>query len=101
MPSIFPFVEKEGKHFAPIVSNEPRYMISPDQDNPGSGATRTRDGIFVEPDTTQPMTEKSGTKGTYAIVRMVLPTGVDGADGAAQQEGELFAVNTQSFLSSN
>ena len=75
MPSIFPFVEKEGKFFAPIVSNEPRYRISPDQDNPGSGATRTRDGIFVEPDTAQPMTEKSGTKGTYAIVRMVLPAG--------------------------
>ena len=73
MPSIYPFEEKEGKYFAPIVSNEPRYRISPDQNNPGPEATRTRDNIFVEPDTTQPMTEKAGTRGTFAIVRMVLP----------------------------
>ena len=72
MPSIYPFEEKEGKYFAPIVSNEPRYRISPDQNNPGPEATRTRDNIFVEPDTTQPMTEKAGTRGTFAIVRMVL-----------------------------
>ena len=74
MPSIFPFVEKEGKYFAPIVSNEPRYRIAAEQVE-ATGRIQTRDGVWVEQDLTAPMTEKSGTKGTYAIVRMVLPTG--------------------------
>ena len=93
MPSIIPFAEKEGKHFAPIVSNEPRYMISLQQEA-GDNRIQTRDGVWVEPDGTQ-MTEKSGTKGTYAIVRF----NVTGS--AAQREAELFAVNTQTFQSSN
>ena len=93
MPSIIPFAEKEGKHFAPIVSNQPRYRIAADQSE-GEGRIRTRDNVWVEPAGTQ-MTEKSGTKGTYAIVRFTV-TGP-----AAQQEAELFAVNTQTFQSSN
>ena len=36
MPTVLDFVEKEGKYFAPIVSEEPVYRISPDQNNPGT-----------------------------------------------------------------
>ena len=76
MPSIFPFVEKEGKFFAPIVYSAPRFIV--------------QNGTIVE-DATNPKIE-AGTKGVFAKVRMVT---------TERGEAELFAVNTEWFASSN
>lgn len=76
MPSIFNFVTKEGKHFAPIVNNVTNYVVE--------------DGAVVE----QGQKIVSGARGVYSKVRME----VTGA--AASQKAELFAVNTQAFKSS-
>ena len=72
----FPFVEKEGKHFAPIVSREDVYGID--------GTTVRVTGQRVV----------SGIKGVYAQVRMVLPTTASGT------RSELFSVNTEAVHSS-
>ena len=90
MPSIFPFVEKEGKFFSPIVSNVPRYRVAAEQ-SAGDSRIQTRDGIWVEPDDML-MTEKSGTKGTFARIRF---------RSGDTNKNELFAVNTEWFASSN
>ena len=74
MPSIFPFIEKEGKHFAPIVSHQQTYNLST------AGAVQQVTNVV------------SGTKGVFAKVRFTN----DSTDKA-----ELFAVNTQAFYSSN
>ena len=73
----FPFVEKEGKHFAPIVSSEARYAVV--------------DGAVVQ----QGERIVSGIKGVYAEVRMRLPQAVSGS------RSELFAVNSEAVHSSN
>lgn len=70
----FPFVEKEGKHFAPIVQSVPKYIIR-------DGAIR-EDGIKII----------GGTKGVFAKVRLQINT---------TQKAELFAVNTEFYQSSN
>ena len=91
MPTVLDFVEKEGKYFAPIVSEEPVYRISPDQNNPGTGAIQTRDNVYVEPDGANTQ-QKSGSKGVFARIRFV---------SSDTTKNELFAVNTQWFQSSN
>lgn len=73
----FPFVEKEGKHFAPIVSSEPNYAVV--------------NGEVVE----QGRKIVSGIKGVYAQVRISLPTSVAGT------KSELFSLNTEAVNSSN
>ena len=91
MPSIFPFVEKEGKFFAPIVYVAPRFIV--------------QNGSIVE-DMANPKIE-AGTKGVFAKVRMAWGRTTD-SDGnivdipvAERTEAELFAVNTEWFASSN
>ena len=74
MPSIFPFVEKEGKFFAPIVTTVPNVVF-------------TNGEVSIMGDKIQ-----AGTKGVFAKVRMV----TNERGGA-----ELFAVNTEWFASSN
>ena len=87
MPSIFNFVTKEGKHFAPIVTEVPTYAIITD------GSTQTgdvvQDGYIVRSNGT---TEKSGVKGVFARVRFT---------NNSDSKAELFAVNSEVFNSSN
>ena len=76
MPSIFPFVEKEGKHFTPITERVDRIELV--------------DGAL----TRVPLADvKSGVKGVYGRVRFVLlsPT----------ERTELFSAQTEFFPSSN
>ena len=89
MPSIFNFVEKEGKHFAPIVTEEPAsYVLDTGQD-PTLPRFLGDDGrTYVGIGTT----EKSGVKGVFAKIRFV---------SDSFSKSELFAVNTEAFNSSN
>tara|TARA_B100000925_G_scaffold289856_1_gene273708 strand:+ start:3261 stop:3500 length:240 start_codon:yes stop_codon:yes gene_type:complete len=73
----FPFKEKEGKYFAPIVSEETTYKVS-------NGAVVTDATKLV-----------SGAKGAFMRVRIKLPT--DKSINAA----ELFALNSEAVYSSN
>ena len=73
----FPFKEKEGKYFAPIVSQETTYKVS-------NGAVVADADKLV-----------SGTKGTFMRVRIKLP--IDKSINAA----ELFALNSEAINSSN
>ena len=73
----FPFEKKEGKYFAPIVSEEITYKVQ-------NGA--------VVVDSTQLV---SGIKGAFAITRLTLP-----ANKAAIKK-ELFALNSEAINSSN
>ena len=75
MPSIFGFVEKEGKFFAPVVYQTTRYMVE--------------NGVVV-PDTANPLL-RSGAKGVFAKVRFTTSN---------RSQTELFAVNTETFKSS-
>ena len=72
----FPFKEKEGKYFAPIVSEETTYKVS-------NGA--------VVADATKLV---SGAKGTFMRTRLKLP--VDKSINKA----ELFAINSEAVYSS-
>lgn len=72
----FPFKEKEGKYFAPIVSEETTYKVS---------------GGAVVADATKLV---AGTKGTFMRIRLKLP--VDKSINKA----ELFAVNSETVYSS-
>ena len=72
----FPFKEKEGKYFAPIVSQESTYKVS-------NGA------IVADADKLV-----SGTKGTFMRARIKLPT--DKSINAA----ELFALSSEAVYSS-
>ena len=73
----FPFVEKEGKFFAPIVGSEPNYAVV--------------NGAVVQ----QGTKVVSGIKGVYAQVRVTLPSAVAGS------KSELFSVNSETIYSSN
>lgn len=91
MPSIFNFVEKEGKHFAPIVNNVPSgYRIANAAEIATVAITKYTgdDGLEYVALTT---TERAGVKGVYAKVRfsVISPTKM-----------ELFAVNSTAFKSS-
>lgn len=78
MPRVnFPFDQKEGKFFAPIVSTEPNYVVQ-------NGAVVQSGEKIV-----------GGVKGVFAKVRIELPVAQAGSPS------ELFAVNTEMFRSSN
>lgn len=77
MASIFNFVTKEGKHFAPIANTITKYIV--------------QDGAVIE-DGTKIV---SGVKGVYAKVRIEL------GSSSRAIKAELFAVNTEMFQSSN
>ena len=73
----FPFEEKEGKYFTPIVSEQTTYKVV--------------NGSIV-PDSTKLL---SGIKGAFAKVRLTLPT------SKAENKTELFALNSEAVNSSN
>ena len=73
----FPFVQKEGKYFASIVSTQTKYKVE-------NGAV-VEDGEKIV----------SGVKGVRMRVRMTLPA------SAASSRAELFALNTEVVHSSN
>ena len=77
MASIFRFIKKEGKWFAPITSTKPKFIV--------------QGGAVVQSGTTI----VSGIKGVYGTVRLTLGENFRG------QESELFAVNTDAVHSSN
>jgi hypothetical protein len=73
----FPFEEKEGKYFSPIVSEQTTYKVV--------------NGSIV-PDSTKLL---SGIKGAFAKVRLTLPA------SKAENKTELFALNSEAVNSSN
>jgi hypothetical protein len=73
----FPFQDKEGKYFVPIVSQEDTYKVS---------------GGAVVADSTKLV---AGIKGAFVKIKFILPA----AD--AETKKELFATNTESVYSSN
>ena len=88
LTSTWPFKRKEGKYFAPIVGEETIYgfedmemgeSIMSDDDTP----------VALFPQGTQ---ETSGIKGFYNIVRL---------QNASTEAAELFAINTENYISSN
>ena len=73
MASIFGFITKEGKHFAPIANRVSNYAVV--------------NGVIVE----QGTKIVSGTKGTFAKVRL---------ENTSTDKAELFASNTEFYPSS-
>ena len=73
----FPFQEKEGKYFTPIVSEQTKYKVE--------------NGAIVE-DGKELI---SGIKGAFAIIKLVLPI------ENASTKKELFALNSEAVNSSN
>ena len=73
----FPFQEKEGKFFTPIVSEEPTYKVS--------------NGSVVV-DSTQLV---AGIKGAFAEVKLTLPAATAGT------KTKLFSINSEAVNSSN
>lgn len=73
----FPFQKKEGKFFAPIVSQESTYKVS---------------GGAIVTDSTQLV---SGIKGAFAKIKFTLPI------VNASTKKELFALNAETVYSSN
>jgi len=73
----FPFEEKEGKYFTPIVSEQSTYKVV--------------DGAIVV-DSTELI---AGIKGVFARVRLTLPA------NNAETKKELFAINSEAINSSN
>jgi len=72
----FPFEAKEGKYFAPIVSEETTYKVS--------------NGAIIA-DATKLV---SGTKGTFMRTRIKLPV------EKSINKAELFAINSEAVYSS-
>lgn len=83
LTSTWPFVKKEDKYFAPIVSQE-NYYGSTDQ---SLGSATADDGSTVYVQGTR---DKSGIKGFYNKVRL---------ENDSTSKAELFAVNTENFIS--
>jgi len=95
MPSIFNFVTKEGKHFAPIVNEVPAgYRAATDEEIANNQIRKYEgsDGTQYVADPTRGTKLQSGVKGVFAKVRF---------ENNSTEKAELFAVNTQTFLSSN
>ena len=93
MASIFNFVTKEGKHFAPIVNEVPTgFRVATDAEIADADITKypSQDGQIQFVSTSNRI--KSGTKGVFAKVRL---------ENTSTSKAELFAVNTQTFQSSN
>ena len=83
LASTWPFVKKENKYFAPIVSQE-NYYGSSDQ---GLGSATADDGSTVY---VQGARDKSGIKGFYNKIKL---------ENDSTSKAELFAVNTENFIS--
>ena len=88
LTSTWPFKRKEGKYFAPIVGEETIY---------GFEDMEMGDSIMSDDDTPvmlypQGIRETSGIKGFYNIVRL---------QNASTEAAELFAINTENYISSN
>ena len=83
LTSTWPFVKKENKYFAPIVSQE-NYYGSTDQ---SLGSATADDGSTVYVQGTR---DKSGIKGFYNKIRL---------ENDSTSKAELFAVNTENFIS--
>ena len=83
LTSTWPFVKKENKYFAPIVSRE-AYYGGTDQ---GLGSATADDGSTVYK---QGERDKSGIKGFYNRVRF---------ENDATTKAELFSINTENFIS--
>lgn len=81
--STWPFVKKEDKYFAPIVSQE-NYYGSTDQ---SLGSATADDGSTVYVQGTR---DKSGIKGFYNKVKL---------ENDSTSKAELFAVNAENFIS--
>ena len=81
--STWPFVKKENKYFAPIVAQE-NYYGSNDQ---GLGSAAADDGSTVYIQGTR---DKSGIKGFYNKIIL---------ENDSTSTAELFAVNTENFIS--
>ncbi len=81
--SIWDFTSKEGKFFAPIVSTEDIYVIDP------AGTIESDDGTMLSVSGTR---DKSGIKGFYNVVTL---------ENDSTDKAELFAINTENFISSN
>ena len=80
----WPFVNKEGKYFTPIVSQEDIYIIDP------AGTIVADDGTTML--SVSGTRDKSGIKGFYNVVRL---------QNESADVAELFAINTENFISSN
>ena len=83
---IWPFVPKEGKYFAPIVSHEDYYGF----EDQGLGDALADDGTTIL--YIQGQKAKSGIKGFYNNVTLT---------NSSSEKAELFAINTENFVSSN
>ena len=83
LTATWPFVKKEDKYFAPIVSQENYYGVT-DQ---SLGSATADDGSTVYIQGTK---DKSGIKGFYNKVRM---------QNTATAKAEIFAINTENFIS--
>ena len=84
LTSTWPWVKKENKFFAPIVSQENTYIIDPN-------------GTILADDNTTMLSisgtkDKSGIKGFYNNVSL---------KNESTSKAELFAINTEAFVSSN
>lgn len=83
LTSTWPFIKKENKYFAPIVSRE-AYYGGTDQ---GLGSATADDGSTVYK---QGERDKSGIKGFYNKIRL---------ENDATTKAELFSINTENFIS--
>ena len=83
--STWPFVKKEDKYFAPIVSQINTYGLT----DAGLGSVTADDGSTVFITGSQ---DKSGVKGFYNKVRLQYALGT---------KAELFAINSENKISSN
>ena len=95
MASIFNFVTKEGKHFAPIVNEVPSgFRVATAEEIADTSITKypSQNGQTTIDFVSTSTRIKSGAKGVFAKVRL---------ENNSQNKAELFAVNTQAFLSSN
>ena len=93
LTSTWPFVRKEGKYFASIVGEETIFGFT----DSGQTAVLADDGetmLYPQVDTNGELLtrETSGIKGFYNIVRL---------QNASTEAAELFAINTENYISSN
>ena len=88
LTSTWPFKRKEGKYFAPIVGEETIYGFE-DMEMGDSIMSDDDTPVMLYPQGTR---ETSGIKGFYNIVRL---------QNASTEAAELFAINTENYISSN
>ena len=88
LTSIWPFVRKEGKYFASIVGEETIYGFE-DMEMGESIMSDDTPAVMLYPQGTR---ETSGIKGFYNVVRL---------QNTETTAAELFAINTENYISSN